>query len=80
MIEIYEDEKNAGMYMVIVDMTQPLTFTNEHSYKITRDTHSQLVKVTDSKLFNKYLQDLCEKPGAKVSYYFICEIEDMLVL
>ena len=80
MIEIYEDEKQVGMYMVVVDMLQPLTFTDEHLYKITRDTYSQLVKVTDSKLFNKYLKDLCEKPGAKVSYYFICEIEDMLVL
>lgn len=80
MKEIYEDEKKAGMYMVVVDMMQPLTFDDQHMYKITRDTYSQLVKVTDSKLFNKYLEDLCKKPGAKVSYYFICEIEDMLVL
>lgn len=80
MKEIYEDEKKAGMYMVVVDMMQPLTFDDKHMYKITRDTYSQLVKVTDSKLFNKYLEDLCKKPGAKVSYYFICEIEDMLVL
>ena len=80
MKEIYEDEKKPGMYMVVVDMMQPLTFDDKHMYKITRDTYSQLVKVTDSKLFNKYLEDLCKKPGAKVSYYFICEIEDMLVL
>lgn len=80
MKEIYEDEKKAGMYMVVVDMMQPLTFDDKHMYKITRDTYSQLIKVTDSKLFNKYLEDLCKKPGAKVSYYFICEIEDMLVL
>lgn len=80
MIEIYEDEKQAGMYMVVVDMLQPLTFTDEHLYKITRDTYSQLVKVTDSKLFNKYLKDLCETPGMKVNYYFISKIEDMLVL
>lgn len=80
MKEIYEDEKKAGMYMVVVDMMQPLTFDDKHMYKITHDTYSQLVKVTDSKLFNKYLEDLCKKPGAKVSYYFICEIEDMLVL
>lgn len=80
MKEIYETEKKPGMYMVVVDMMQPLTFDDKHMYKITRDTYSQLIKVTDSKLFNKYLQDLCEKPGSKVSYYFICEIEDMLVL
>ena len=80
MIEIYEDEKKPGMYMVVVDIMQPLTFDDKHMYKITRDTYSQLVKVTDSKLFNKYLEDLCKKTGAKVSYYFICEIEDMLVL
>lgn len=80
MKEIYDSEKKPGMYMVVVDMMQPLTFDNEHTYKISRDTYSQLVKVTDSKLFNKYLKDLCEKPGVKVSYYFICEIEDMLVL
>lgn len=80
MIKIYEDEKKPGMYMVVIDMMQPLTFDDKHMYKITRDTYSQLVKVTDSKLFNKYLEDLCKKTGAKVSYYFICEIEDMLVL
>lgn len=80
MKEIYETEKKAGMYMVVVDVMQPLTFDDKHMYKITRDTYSQLVKVTDSELFNKYLEDLCKKPGAKVSYYFICEIEDMLVL
>ena len=80
MIEIYEDEKQAGMYMVVVDMLQPLTFTNEHLYKITRDTYSQLVKVTDSKLFNKYLKDLCETSGAKVNYYFISKLEDVLEL
>ena len=39
MIEIYEDEKQAGMYMVVVDMMQPLTFDDEHMYKITRDTY-----------------------------------------
>ena len=80
MKEIYETEKKAGMYMVVVDVMQPLTFDDKHMYKITRDTYSQLVKVTDSELFNKYLKDLCKKPGAKVSYYFICKIEDMLVL
>lgn len=80
MKEIYESEKKAGMYMVVVDIMQPLTFDDKHMYKINRDTYSQLVKVTDSKLFNKYLEYLCKKPGAKVSYYFICEIEDMLVL
>ena len=81
MTEIYENEKKAGMYLVVVDVENfPLTFDDEGRYKITLETYSQLVKVTDSKLFNKYLKDLCEKPGAKVSYYFICEIDDMLVL
>lgn len=80
MKEIYEDEKQAGMYMVVVDMMQPLTFDDEHMYKITRDTYSQLVKVTDSKLFNEYLEDLCKKPGAKVNYYFISKLEDVLDL
>ena len=59
MIKIYEDEKKPGMYMVVIDMMQPLTFDDKHMYKITRDTYSQLVKDTDSKLFNKYLEDLC---------------------
>ena len=80
MIEIYEDEKKPGMYMVVVDMMQPLTFDDKHMYKITRDTYSQLIKVTDSKLFNKYLEDLCKKPGAKVNYYFISKLEDVLEL
>lgn len=81
MKEIYENEKKPGVYMVVVDIEKfPLTFDDDGRYVITRDTYSQLVKVTDSKLFNKYLEDLCKKPGAKVRYYFICEIEDMLVL
>ena len=80
MIKIYEDEKKPGMYMVVIDMMQPLTFDDKHMYKITRDTYSQLVKVTDSKLFNKYLKDLCETSGAKVNYYFISELEDVLEL
>lgn len=80
MMEIYEDEKQTGMYMVIVDVMQPLTFNEEHMYKINCERMSQLVKVTDSKLFNKYLKDLCETPGMKVSYYFISKLEDVLEL
>ena len=81
MKEIYENEKKVGMYLVVVDVENfPLMCDDEGRYKITRETYSQLVKVTDSEFFNEYLKDLCKKPGAKVSYYFICKIEDMLVL
>lgn len=80
MKEIYENEKKAGMYMVVVNTMQPLTFDDKHSYKLTSDTYSQLVRVTDSELFNKYLQDLCKTPGAKVSYYFLSKLEDILEL
>lgn len=80
MKEVYENEKQVGMYVVVVDMVQPLTFDEEHMYKITHDTYTQLVKVTDSGMFNKYLKNLCKTPSAKVSYYFICEINDVLEL
>ena len=79
MIENYANEKQAGMYMVVVDVdTFPLTFDSEGGYKITHDTYSQLVKVTDFNKFNEHLQDLCKTPGARVSYYFLSKFENVL--
>lgn len=79
MIENHGNEKQAGMYMVVVDVEKfPLTFDDDGRYVITRDTYSQLVKVTNVESFDKYLKDLCGTPGAKVSYYFISKFEDVL--
>lgn len=78
MKEFYENEKKAGMYMVVVNVENfPLTF-DEGKYKITRDTYQQLVKVTNFEFFDRYIQDLCKKPGTKVSYYFLSKLEDIL--
>mgnify|MGYP003510168535 FL=1 len=74
-------EKKLGMYMVVVDIEKfPLTFDDDGRYVITRDTYSQLVKVTNWEFFDRYIQDLCKKPGAKVSYYFLSKLEDILDL
>lgn len=74
---IYEIEKKPGMYMVVVVIKK---FDNYGRYVITRDTYSQLVKVTNWEFFDRYIQDLCKKPGAKVSYYFLSKLEDVLEL
>ena len=79
MIVNYANEKQAGMYMVVVNVDKfPLTFDSEGEYKITHETYSQLVKVTNWEFFDRYIQDLCKKPGAKVSYYFLSKLEDIL--
>lgn len=77
MNEIYEYEKKPGMYMVVVVIKK---FDDYGGYVITRDTYSQLVKVINWEFFDRYIQDLCKKPGAKVSYYFISKLEDVLEL
>lgn len=79
--QIYNEEKETGLYLVTAVDNAPLTLTGENNYKVTMEHYYQIVRVTNPDEFNDYLQLLCRaKPSARVSYQRLCDLEDVLEL